>query len=320
MYRGKIIQSLKRLSFPVLNEIIHLLARYLTSFIFLSTGVSKLFVLDSFAHTLSNLVSLDILISYVLSVIVVLMEILIGIFLIINFKINTSFVLASFLLISYVGVLLFGVYKYGNFKCPCFGLFKFPVSAKYQIIFDIFLLFLLSFRKSGINKIQLIPSMIVLVLSLYFFERNLKLQTYEVNLYKLFSGLSESYPDKFISNKSGQFLILFVNFYDFSCHICLEDFLNFSKFVKLHKGQNLNVIFFFGRDHREVKTQEKVMRKWMELNELDFPIVVDSLLIFERNRITKTSALFIDKFLKVYDIVEFPLGNKGNEFIKKIKM
>jgi len=249
------------------------------------------------------------------------MEILIGIFLMINFKINTSFVLASFLLIVYVGVLLFGIYKYGDFKCPCFGLFKVSLSAKYQIVFDVFLLSLLSFRKTGINKTQLILASIFGILLLYFFGQSLKSASHRINLHELFFELSENYPDKFKSNNSGRFLILFINFHDFSCHICLEDFLNFSRFVNLNKRQNLQIICFFRRDHREVKTQEKVMRRWMELNELDFPIVIDSSLIFEKNGITKTSALFIDELLGIYDdIGEFPLGDKGKKFIKKLRL
>lgn len=155
--------------------------------------------------------------------------------------------------------------------------------------------------------------LISLIFAFIFFNL-CKSQNLELDSRKLYSDLVKSYPGaiKFENN-----LILFVNFVDFSCHLCLEDFLNFLELVKLNfKG---NIVIFFRRDYREIEEQRRVMGRWMQVNNLNFPFFIDDKFVFDRNGVKSTSAFFVSLRLETCTFIgEFPML-KGENFLKVIK-
>lgn len=83
--------------------------------------------------------------------------------------------------------------------------------------------------------------------------------------------------------------------------------------------KNYDVIVFFRRDTRKLETQKMVMSKWMQINELDFPMMIDEKFIFEKNDIKNTSLMFIDERNQVYIYIgEFPLGKEGENKLADI--
>lgn len=139
----------------------------------------------------------------------------------------------------------------------------------------------------------------------------------QVNTEIIYAILSDIPNSHYSSNYPN--LILFVNFADFYCPHCIDDFLLFSDMLKeISPDNNLPVTMILRRnDFQSEELQIHIMNGWKRGNDIPFPFYLDIWGIFTDANIDKTSALILDRDGVKLFYHTFPLGLEKREMLIK---
>lgn len=124
-------------------------------------------------------------------------------------------------------------------------------------------------------------------------------------------------------NSSNQLnLLLFVNFADFYCPHCIDDFLMFSNSLNeiLYTIYIPVIVILRRNEFQSEELQIHMMNGWIRGNDINFPFYLDTWDIFKQAQIEKTSVLLIDQLGGKLIYQTFPMGwKKRNEIIRFIE-
>lgn len=107
--------------------------------------------------------------------------------------------------------------------------------------------------------------------------------------------------------------IFIVDFLDFNCPSCFNDFIFLSDCLNYNKEINDSVLYLIVRDDKTIETQNKMVNRWRKNNYIKYPVLIAEN-ILEGAGLTKSCLLIKDK--AEYDIIYFPINNKNENIIK----
>ena len=116
-------------------------------------------------------------------------------------------------------------------------------------------------------------------------------------------------------------VLLLADFDDFSCQLCLDDFLAFCDSLNTQRVRSAVTVRLVARrdSERSVEAQSRMLEGWASGNGYLFPVTLDSVQLFERSGVEKTSALVIDSDGRLVDIAHFPTGTRRrNEILRAV--
>ena len=116
-------------------------------------------------------------------------------------------------------------------------------------------------------------------------------------------------------------VLLLADFDDFSCQLCLDDFLAFCDSLNGERfRRDVSVRLLARRDSsRSAASQARILEGWAAGNRYLFPVSLDSERVFERSGVGKTSAIILAGDGRLVDIAHFPTGSgKRNEILRAI--
>jgi len=120
--------------------ILSIIITTITGLVFLISGIAKLFIVKNFAYTVGYFLPFVSSYSFVIAIIVILLEIIFGAMLIFRIKLSFTTFFTAVLLMFFIGILVVGAATGNSVRCNCFGVLNLSFPAKSQILIDILLL------------------------------------------------------------------------------------------------------------------------------------------------------------------------------------
>jgi peroxiredoxin/uncharacterized membrane protein YphA (DoxX/SURF4 family) len=108
-------------SLSSIKNFIKNIIRILFGFIFFISGISKIYSLGNFERNIKHFAIIPDIFAPIISYIIPITEILVGLFVIINFKIKRSIQIILYLLILFTAVIIIKLIEGGEGSCGCFG-------------------------------------------------------------------------------------------------------------------------------------------------------------------------------------------------------
>ncbi|MEE9222597.1 MAG: hypothetical protein V3V40_04000 [Nitrosomonadaceae bacterium] len=110
-----------------------------------------------------------------------------------------------------------------------------------------------------------------------------------------------------------RFALIFLDFVDFNCGICLQDINRFIDNLGDLEAQKIlkrKVLVLVRRNEKEITFQERIVNGWRESHRISFPVTLISQDVFEDSQISKTSVVLLGLGGEIEFISEFPLGRE----------
>jgi uncharacterized membrane protein YphA (DoxX/SURF4 family) len=298
--------------------------------VFLITGISKIPIFESFAYSITELTPLAGWIIYPIAVLAIALEIVIGLGLIFKKYVRLLSGVLTLLIFSFIIMLSAALFRFEHYICTCFGVLSLELPVHQQIIVDLILinLSLLVFfnpvpaasadmRKNAFRTMSIIiPACIVwgaivLVQPGFIFGEK---PDHTLNEGVLF-GFAASTGDEYSPR-----LVVMVDFGDFYCPTCLDDFLNIAGTVS-EEGESVGrfVSVLVRRiPFMEEQEQREYIDTWQYNFDVTIPMPIDTAGYFDRSLVEKSAVLLFDRSGNLLEYETLPLGpHRRNEILEK---
>ena len=294
-------------------------------FFFLIAGGSKVFVFLTFAETIDNFIPYLNGIGTILSIIIISAEVLGGIFYIINYKIVLFSYMFLFIISTFITVLSISLVLNREINCRCFGVINFNFSNQNELILDFILLDIIALiifvnYKLSNKKIKLnvVTFCLIVLFGLYIEYNFISVTTSgklfnqnatSLNMQKLID-LENHYLFKNAQNPK---LFLLIDFDDFNCPPCFDDFIEFND--ALNKNQkNINRIyaFFVFNENDNILSDSIRLEYWKQRNNFKYSLFLIPYTIFESINLKKSSAILLDNGRVVFNEI-IPMGKAKHQ-------
>jgi hypothetical protein len=304
--------------------------RFFLGIVFLITGISKIPIFESFAYSITELTPLTGWIIYPIAVIAIALEIVIGLGLILKKQVRLLSGILTLLIFSFIIMLSAALFRFEHYICTCFGVLGLELPVHQQIIVDLILLnlSLLVFfnpipaasavmRKNAFRTLRIIiPAcivwgVIVLVQPGFIFGEKPDHTLNEGVLYRFAASTGDEYSPR---------LVVMVDFGDFYCPTCLDDFLNIAGTAS-EKGESVGrlVSVLVRRiQFMDEQEQREYIDTWKYNFDVTIPMPIDTAGYFDRSLVEKSAVLLFDRSGNLLEYETLPLGSRRrNEILEK---
>ena len=301
-------------------------------FVFVTAGVGKIFSLHPFISSISQLTHLTVATSQVIGIITIAIEILGGAALILRFKV-TLVSLGFFLaLAAYIWILTLSIFAGKEVACNCFGIFSLGISNRAEAILDFVILnlllslALLSFkRKNPLTRIQVFW-LILLGIALLYAQISTAMSLFKTHTVdsrpNLFPAVlyAESHNEDFAVREGRNRLLMLLDFSDFNCPPCFEDFMTLCDSIKKNFPEDgpKRVILMFKEGLVARPGDTLRIDRWIEANDLPFSIVIAPTVLFQNVQFTKSCASVVGPNGNSVYFQVFPMGGDHHQSIVKL--
>ncbi len=301
--------------------------RIFLGIVFLVTGISKIPIFQAFVYSITELTLLTGWIVYPIGVFAIALEITIGLGLLLNRQVRALSGILSLLMASFLVLLSAALFRFEHYICTCFGVLGLALPVHQQILVDLALLnlsvflFLNSPKHSSLqtgNRFRAVmkttfavsllwSGVIILQPSIIFGEK----PDYGIDEKILLDKLSVSTQPR---------LVMMVDFGDFYCPDCLDDFVGISASVSEHPPETgANVSIVVRRiPFMEESEQRDFVDDWRQSNGVHLPMIIDTGELFDRSKIRKSAVLLFDRYGNLLAYETLPMGSRRrNEVVQQ---
>lgn len=293
--------------------------------LFFYTGISKIFVFQSFIFNIGNLsfIPLSPLLIEIIGIGVIIVEILAGVFLIFEYKVEILSLILAALVLIFTAVISYNYFK-GNeiVVCNCFGILPIRLDAKVHLIFNLVLLSLIFFlyadylpseirhlkaKKNYIKTILFLNVILVVVVIIVHVSKEND-NASKINFKKI-TDFADTYFTGTAEAKTKN-MILFVDFADFSCLPCSESISFVCKELekKLKAEETGRVLIVVRKEKGTDEYYNWLIRNWRQENSIIFLTLIDENNIFGQSKIVRSSIVVLGKDESVIEFKELPLN------------
>lgn len=300
----------------------HILS-FVLGIIFLTSGVGKLFSFNAFAETVEGVLRLSPASARSLAAGLVSFEIIGSAALLARFKLRLVATMFCLLLSAFISILLVASYSGREIECNCFGIFRLSLPNKGEALIDFVLLNLFAFLavlyspprslvKKGNKKLLWVSGVLILAYL-------------EFSIVKSLEGKPESAPLRiepivsFAEKQNVSFerandrnrLLLLLNFSDFNCPPCYDDFVMFCDLLNDHPSlQNeWRAMAIFQPDDFANPADPIRLTSWARSIGLAFPLSIAPDSLFLQARVPKSAAVIVASSGRIVFFETFPMGD-----------
>jgi len=309
------------------NKIVNYLSIALTTFIgvfFVLTGFSKFFEFNEFSNSIGLTISFFSNTSYIVAIIVILGELILGYLFLRRKHLDIVSILLSILSLIFIVYLILQIINDSNASCICYGILGLEVTAITQIIIDIFILnscvvvYVINSSKKHTHAKSNMTAWIVSIVFFVFMQYSIINFVFNISSdqMKVIDLQIENVKIKSFTGSNNTKVIFYVDFDDFSCALCYDDFTILSDYLNETKIENLDVLYLFSREKNHLfSSNSKRLEVWAKVNNIGYQILyVDSLLQMQLKS-TKSSVYLFSKTNSLQYKGAFPIGITNRKFI-----
>jgi uncharacterized membrane protein YphA (DoxX/SURF4 family) len=309
-------------------SVTHSIARFLIvgfGLVFALAGAAKAFALSNFAQTIASVTFFPLSTARTMATILILAEILGALLLLARLWIRTTAVIFAFIVACFIAVLSSAIVQHHEIDCHCFGILGLRLSNADELILDVLLLNGFLFiaivsdikgrharqreQTSTATRMLYIASALLLEFLFIFpiISRALTNTTQDVNAVIIFAEQADT-----LFSRAGRRnrVLLLLDYADFSCPICFEDFSAFADSLSNRQGDGRHhpcLAIFREGPYSSLRSPERVKR-WATANHIRFPVYFSPDSVFQRAHVTKSVAVVVDPMKHVLFSEIFPMG------------
>jgi uncharacterized membrane protein (UPF0136 family) len=298
--------------------------------IFLVAGGAKAFAFMGFVQSVGTLLHTGTVIPFIAAVVVTTVEVSAGAALLLTSRVRPATTALAILSGIFLWFLYPAVALNHPVVCNCFGILPFSLSNKMELLLDVALFNLFSLtailwhrptnpRPSSYGSMVFTGVIVIIVASMEAGLVHVVLSTPEGSSDSRFVfpalAFAESHAPLYAANAAQPRMLMLLDFPDFSCHLCFEDFLNLS--------DSLNALPILAREVRVVAllrqegSQHLVggnrLQRWSQETGLSYPVffVPDSLL--PRPTYHKSMVVIFNGQKQILFRADVPMGHEAIE-------
>jgi len=286
--------------------------------VFLISSLSKLFILQNFSQTVSNFIPFLGVYSYLVAVLAISFEFILGVLLLFRYKVELVSKLLSLLLTFFIGLLISDIILGNSTSCNCFGGLGITFSNFTQMIIDLALLsgllltiYLSDKSSNDISKFSAIPSFLFIFLigtSLLILAYRSDKKAEMANFYKVGNFIDV----KFEKNKKN--VLFLMSFTDFNCPLCYDDFVALADSLERNVYDSINVHYFFKSNLADMDILDSLrFERWKEVNNITKHLTLLDDKVYEENKINKSSVFVTDEKENIFFQGEFPINESNRK-------
>jgi uncharacterized membrane protein YphA (DoxX/SURF4 family) len=302
------------------------LFRLLLGGVFLITGLSKIPIFGAFTYSITDLIPVSGTPLVVLAVLTIAFEITAGAALLIRKLVPLFSALLALMLTAFIVALSVALFRYEHYICNCFGVLGLELPVYGQIIVDLILLtlalsvFFFDGRKRGAERfyrryaigtmtttavLSVIWGLLVLLQPVFVFGEKPELT---INDRLIFSVADRSSD----IDRSRPILIQMVNFGDFMCPQCFDDFMYLGGRISGHPVDlSHNVITIAQRfEFMSPEEQWEYIEDWRYMQEYPLTMQLDERNLFDQSGLDKSMILLYSGSGALIDYAHLPMGSR----------
>lgn len=301
---------------------------------FVATGAAKIFVFGSFAGTISGIIPASQSVSSMIAVFIIATEIVGGIFLAIRFRLRLVTTIICIMLFIYISILYSSIAHGREIDCNCFGILSVSLPNSLELALDFLLLDLTAFigfvmipltEEHREPRFKLPMFIAILVLTIVQFgmlgsayRHSQSSASSSAELRDIFAFLKYKEGLSFGLSK-GNCLAILVDFYDFNCSTCFDDFSALSDSVRVHYDTlHGKVAAVFKSNATMASWNSRKLGLWSQSNGLVHPAMIVPEGMFRRAKIRRSSVLVFSPAGGVLYRGEIPIGSESRREVLKL--
>jgi uncharacterized membrane protein YphA (DoxX/SURF4 family) len=290
---------------------------------FTITGIAKLFILPSFAETVSQLLPVTGTTAILIALIIIAIETVCGIGLLINKYLRPAAIFLGMLTTTFLYIHAFAIVEHRTFICQCFGIIPFSLSNSSELILNFIFLDLLILtyslalpiqERASIGKKLAIAIAVILLLygevsvSKFILDRDLRDKP--VNIYRINNFLFSQ--DHNLNGITQYRQIALIRIADFNCPPCFNDFVGFIKMTQQNFVPSRHAQSIIGLVEQSGAFSEPLaVNAWGKANNIIFPLIPVPDSIFQQFNFTKSCIIHQQPYGTLHSIYIFPGSESG---------
>jgi len=297
--------------------------RIFLGLLFIVVGVGKIFVVQPFSQTISSITLLSPDTAKFLASIVIAVEIVGGILLLLHFKTRIVAITLCCLIGVFIWVLYTAIAQNRETICYCFGILNIELPNHIELTIDLILFNFLALlaileRPPSVS----VPATawqkfftVALAGMVMFLQVGMVLPAYKranesakADIHRAVIYATER-SKEFASGSEGNRLLFLLNFHDFDCHVCLDDFISLCDSINVTFQHRDRVVILF----RQIDLDSVRLTRWALARGIPFPVLAIQESLLSRHGIAKSMAAVVDQSGEVIFFGELPLAAKQRD-------
>ncbi len=309
--------------------------RYLTTilgFLFLVAGLGKVFLFIPFAEMIADVLHVQGIVPGALAGFIVLTQLSAGAAFLGRFKTVIAGSLLFLMMCVFIWILSVAIMQGREIQCHCFGILNLRLSNRWEMILDLSLLNLLAVvvifsarRKPDQPKGNPVLSAASIVLFLFveyavlgaFLADNKNGRAVHTSAAVL---NAETLSPGFANFRNGNRLLFLLEFSDFNCPPCFDDFMTLCEEVKerFPSADSSRYFLMFRRGVVADPGDPGRLNQWLRGNGLNFPARVGPDSLFERPKFEKSCVMVISPSGRSLFSEILPIGRENHELVIRL--
>jgi hypothetical protein len=310
------------------------LCRILGGF-YCATGLAKIPVFFSFAGTIQTIFPVSAAFGQALACAVIVVEAGCGAAVFLTFR-SRMFVLALMVLTAaFLWILFPAAVLHRPFTCNCFGVIGVSLPTFWEFILDLLLVDLLGilailfpFRPGSGHHVR----KGTLLAAVTFFAI---IMAVEASLVRRAAGSGGQTPPSLqlddliafadarqpgILNRSHRTMLFLLNFQDFTCSLCFEDFVDLADSLRADPTRRATegVLAVMQEGGAERLLHDNRIERWIAETGLPFPLVIAPDSLFARSHFRKSALAVLDRHNSPLLVSELPIGPRGRSLALRL--
>ena len=289
--------------------------------LFVIAGVAKLPMFAEFSRTVAAISHINELGACILAGVVVAVEILGGVALLLQYKRFIVATMFCFIVAVFLFVLSAAIVQGREIQCNCFGILGVALSNRMELALDLVLLNLFAVLamfsgtrtspKTNTERIWLaISAAVVLYLQYSFlnFVSEKRTTEREMNIAPAVR-FAEDHGREFVPWERANRLLMLLDFSDFNCPPCFDDFMSLCDSLKSGSGDTpgTGVLALFREGRGTGNDNPERLAIWARVTGLPFPYIVGPDSFFSQIRFRKSGAVIVDASGQTLMFEVFPM-------------
>lgn len=300
--------------------------------LFLIGGLGKVFLFVPFAETIARILQMQGIAAGVAAGFIVLTQLSAGVALAARYKTVLAGVLLFLITCVFIWILSVAIMQGREIQCHCFGILGLQLSNRWEMIQDLSLLNLLAMvvivsvrRKPDQPNGNPVLTLVLIILFLIVEYAVLgEFLAHPKNGRAVQSDAAvlnaETLSPGFANFRNGNRLLLLLEFSDFNCPPCFDDFMILCEKVKerFPFADSSRYFLMFRRGVVGDPGDSSRLNQWLRANGLNFPAGIGPDSLFERQRFEKSCVLVISPSGRLLFSEILPIGPTNHELVVRL--
>lgn len=299
---------------------------------FLAAGLGKVFLFVPFAEMIADILQVQGIVPGAVAGFIVFTELSAGVALVARYKTVLAGLLLFLMMCVFIWILSVAIMQGREIQCHCFGILNLRLSNRWEMILDLSLLNLLAVAvvfsaRLKPDQPQRNPVFSAVFIILFLFVQYAVLGAFLTDNKngRAVQGAAavlnaETLSTGFANFRKGNRLLFLLEFSDFNCPPCFDDFIILCEEVKgkFPSADSSRYFLMFRRGVVADPGNPGRLNQWLRGNGLNFPAGVGPDSLFERPKFEKSRVMVISPSGRLLFSEILPIGRENHELVIRL--